>query len=74
MRKRMLALLLVLVLVAGLLPTTAFAADAHDVTVYAAVEGVTFADASGAAVSAQACPRALWGISVELFAKENFYE
>ena len=53
MKKRILSLLLALVLVAGLLPTAAFAANgAHDVTVYAAVEGVTFADASGSAVSA----------------------
>ena len=55
MKKRVLALLLAFVLVAGLLPTAAFAANGvHDVTVYAAVEGVTFADASGAAVSAPA--------------------
>ena len=54
MRKRVLSLLLALVRVVGLLPTAAFAADAHDVTVYAAVEGVTFADADGTAVSATA--------------------
>ena len=53
MKKRILSLLLALVLVAGLLPTAVFAAGgAHDVTVYAAVKDVTFADASGAAVSA----------------------